>query len=106
MMFMHPELLDPSKLGITEPIPTPEADNFPLRLVIHQVCDHDGGRPPFTNIFQVLTGRLPFPGLGMTEIVLNAARPWGEATPACAQVNCVVSATPDPVSDSMAHCKL
>jgi len=106
MMFMHPELLGPSKLGITESIPTPEADNFPLGLVIHQVCDHDGGRPPFIYIFQVLTGRLPFPGLGMAEIIPNGVRLWGEVMPACAQVNCVVSATPDPVSDSMAHCKL
>jgi len=106
MMFMPPELLVPSKFGITESIPTPEADTFSYGSVIHQVCDHDGGRPPFTYIFQVLTGRLPFPGLRMAEIVLNAVRLWGEVVPACAQVDCVISATPDPVSDSVAHCKL
>jgi len=96
MMFMSPELLMPSKFGITEPIPTPETDIFSFGSVIHQVCDYDHGRPPFTYIFQVLTGRLPFPGLGMAEMALNAVRLWGGVTPPCAQVSCVVSAPPGP----------
>ena len=106
MMFMSPEFLEPSKFGITEPIPTPEIDIFAFGLVIYQVCDHDRGHPPLTYIFQVLTGGLPFPGLGMAEITFNAVRLWGEVMPACAQVDCVVPAPPDPVLDSMAHGKL
>jgi len=94
MMFRSLELLEPSKFSITEPISTPETDIFSLRSVIHQVCDHDRGRPPFTYIFQVLTCKLPFPGLGMAGIALNAVRLWAEVMPACAQVDCVVPAPP------------
>ena len=46
----------------------------PFTMVIHQVCDHDRGYPPFTYISQVLTGKSPFPGLGMAEIALNAVQ--------------------------------
>jgi len=106
MMFMSPELLVPSKFDITESIPTPETDIFSFGSAIHQVCDHDRGHPPFTYIFQALTGKLPFPGLGMAEIALNAVRLWGGVMLACAQVSCIVSTVPNPVSDSMAHCKL
>jgi len=74
VMFMSPELLGPSKFGFTESILTPEADIFAFGLVIYQVCDHDRGYPLFTYIFQVLTGELPFPGLGMTKIALNAVQ--------------------------------
>ena len=74
MMFMSPELLVPSKFGFTESIPTPEADIYAFGMVIHQVCDHSRGYPPFIYIFQVLTGRLPFPGLGMAEIVMNVVQ--------------------------------
>jgi len=155
LMFMSPELLMPSKFGSTEAVPTPEADIFAFGLVIYQVCDRDRDHSLFTYIFQVLTGKLPFPGLGMAEIVMNvvqgvrptkpesasaigfsdplwsfvqrcwdgemglrpkatevisqlerAAAGWDGVMPACAQVESVVSAVPDPVSDSMAHCKL
>jgi len=155
LMFMSPELLVPSKFGFTESVPTSEADIFAFGLVIHQACDRNREYPPFTYIFQVLTGKLPFPGLGMAEIVLNVVqgirpskpenapaigfsdslwsftqrcwngemklRPkvaevvsqlgratagWSGVMPPCAQVESVVSATPDPVSDSMAHGKL
>jgi len=118
-------------------------------------CGHCRDHSLFTYIFQVLTGRLPFPGLGMAEIVVNvvqgvrpikpenasaiglsdplwsfvqrcwdgemelrpkvaevvsqlerATAAWGRAMPPCAQVESVVSVTPDPVSDSMAHGEL
>jgi len=72
VMFMSPELLVPSKFGPTESTLTPEADIYAFGLVIHQVCDHDRGYPLFIYIFQVLTGKLPFPRLGMTETVFNA----------------------------------
>ena len=155
LMFMSPELLVPSKFGFTESKPTPEADIFAFGLVIYQVCDHDRGHPPFTYSFQVLTGKRPFPGLGMAEIAhyaVQGVRPtkpenasaiglsdplwdfvqrcwdgkmklrprvvevvlqleravadWDGVMLPCAQVESVVSVTPDPVSDSMAHRKL
>jgi len=105
LMSMYPELMVPSKFGFTESIPTPETDIFSFGSVIHQVCDYDLRCPPFAYIFQVLTGKLPFPGLGMAETALNAVRLWGGVMPACAQVDSVVPAPPDPVSDSMAHGK-
>ena len=86
---MYPELMVPSKFGFTESIPTPETDTS-FGSVIHQVCDYDLGCPPFAYIFQVLTGKLPFSGLGMAETALNAVRLWGEVVPACAQVESVV----------------
>ena len=49
-MFMSPELLVPSKFGLTKSVPTPEADIYAFGLVIHQVCNHDRGYPPFTQI--------------------------------------------------------
>ena len=64
--------------GFTGLIPTVEADVYAFGLVIYQVCDHDRDHSLFTYIFQVLTGRLPFPGLGMAEIAMNVvlgARP-------------------------------
>jgi len=73
-MFMSPELLMPPKFGLTDIIPTPGADIYAFGLVIHQVCGRNRGYPPFIYIFQVLTGKLPFPGLGMAEIVLNAVQ--------------------------------
>ena len=50
VVFMSPELLVPSKFGLTKLAPTPEADIYAFGLVIHQVCDHDRGYPPFTQI--------------------------------------------------------
>jgi len=78
LVFMSPELLVPSRFDLTESKPTPEADIYAFGLVVHQVCDHDRGHQPFTYIFQVLTGELPFPGLGMAEIavkVVEGVRP-------------------------------
>ena len=48
MMFMSPELLVPPKFGLTDAIPTPEADIYAFGLVTYQVCDHDRGHPSFT----------------------------------------------------------
>jgi len=155
LMFMSPELLTPSKFGSTESVPTPEGDIYAFGLVIYQVCDNDRDNSLFTYVSQVLTGRLPFPGLGMAEIVMkvvegvrptkpeNASaiglsdplwsfvrrcwdgemklRPkvaevvsqlgratagWSGVMPPCAQVESVVAAPLDPVSDSMAHSEL
>jgi len=74
LMFMSPELLMPSKFGSTESVPTPEADIYAFGFVIYQVRKQDHGYLPFTYIIQVLTGRFPFPGLGMAEIVMNAVQ--------------------------------
>jgi len=74
LMFMSPELFGPSGFGFTESKHTPEADIYAFGLVIHQVCDHDCGYPPLTYIFQVLTGKPPFLGLGMAEIALNVVQ--------------------------------
>ncbi|KAF9789265.1 kinase-like domain-containing protein [Thelephora terrestris] len=54
-MFMPPELLVPSRFGIKNPIPTPEADVYAFGLVI----------------FQVLTGEMPFRGVRATELAFN-----------------------------------
>ena len=154
-MFMSPELLVPGKFGLTESVPTLESDIYAFGLVIYQVCVRDRGYLLFVYIPQVLTGKLPFTGLGMMEISLNAvqgvrptkpenasaiglsdslwsfvqncwngemglrpkvtevvsqleraAADWDGVMPPCAQVENVVSVTPDPVSDSMAHGKL
>ena len=76
--FMSPELLMPSKFGIAEPVPTPEADIYAFGLVIYQVCEHSCGYPPSTYTVQVLTGKLPFLDLRMEVItlkVLDGVRP-------------------------------
>jgi hypothetical protein len=39
MMFMSPELLVPSKFGMKDSVPTPEADIYAFGLVIFQVCE-------------------------------------------------------------------
>jgi hypothetical protein len=39
--FMSPELLMPSKFGMKDSVPTPEADIYALGLVIFQVCEQD-----------------------------------------------------------------
>jgi len=71
---MSPELLVPSTFGFIESTPTPQADIYAFGVVIYQARDHDRGYPPLTYISQVLTGKLPYPGLGMTEITLNVVQ--------------------------------
>ena len=73
-MFMSPELLVPSRFGFAESMPTPEADIYALGLVIYQVCDYDRRYPQFAYIFQVITGGLPFPRLGMVEVALDVVQ--------------------------------
>ena len=41
MAFMSPELLVPSRFGIQDSIPTPEADVYAFGLVMFQVCEQD-----------------------------------------------------------------
>ena len=41
MAFMSPELLVPSKFGIKNSVPTPEADIYAFGVVIFQVRGHD-----------------------------------------------------------------
>ena len=74
VMFMSPELLMPGRFGLTESVPTLESDIYAFGLVIYQVCVRDRGYLPFVYISQVLTGKLPFPGLGMAEVAMNAVQ--------------------------------
>jgi hypothetical protein len=39
MTFMSPELLQPSKFGRSDSVPTPEGDIYAFGLVIFQVCE-------------------------------------------------------------------
>ena len=154
-MFIPPELLVPSRFGLKGWTPTPEADIYTFGFVIYQVCEHDRGYPLFTYILQILTGGLPFRGIGIAEMTMNvvqgmrptkpenasaigfsdslwrfvercwdgnmewrpritevvsqlgrAAANWDGVMPPCAQVENIVPTSQDPVSDSMAHCKL
>jgi len=62
MTFMSPELLSPMKFGIKASMPTPQADIYAFGLVI----------------FQVLTGEIPFRGLGpigFVHPVIEGLRP-------------------------------
>ena len=45
--FMSPELLVPSRYGIRDSIPTPEADIYAFGMVTFQVCDLDLRCRPF-----------------------------------------------------------
>jgi len=72
VMFMSPELLVPGKFGFTEAVPTKEGDIYAFGLVIWQVRERNCDYLPFTHIIQVLTGEIPFAGLRMAEIAMNA----------------------------------
>ena len=77
-MFMAPELMVPSKFGVKNSLPTPQADVYAFGLVIFQVCKQGHVRPPSTYIVQVLTGEIPFRGVRMAELSFNVvlgARP-------------------------------
>jgi len=37
--FMAPELLAPSRYGMSDSVPTPESDVYAFGLVIYQVCE-------------------------------------------------------------------
>ena len=68
-MFMSPELLVPSKFGLKDSIPTPQADIYAFGMVIFQVCRENHRCGPSTQTFQILTGGLPFHGMRETEMV-------------------------------------
>ena len=80
-IFMSPELFLPWTDGFTESMFTPEADVCAFGSVIYQVCENNRDYPPFTYIFQVLTGELPFAGHGLAEITLKLAQGARPAKP-------------------------
>jgi hypothetical protein len=73
MMFMSPELLVPSRFGLTESVPIPEGDIYAFGLVIFQVCEHGCSCRLFSHFVQVLTGEIPFRGVKQTEIGYSVA---------------------------------
>ena len=68
MRFMPPELLVPSKFGMKDLVPTPEADVYAFGLVIFQVCKQGRNHRLFSYFIQVLTGEIPFRGVRQTEL--------------------------------------
>ena len=70
-MFMAPELLVPSKFGLAESLPTQMSDIYAFGLVIFQVRNQDHGCPSCAHAIQVLTGEVPFPGLGRGGIAMS-----------------------------------
>ena len=68
MRFMSPELLVPSKFGMKDLVPTPEADVYAFGLVVFQVCKHGRSHRLFSYFVQVLTGEIPFLGVRQTEL--------------------------------------
>jgi serine/threonine protein kinase len=68
MRFMSPELLVPSKFGMKDLVPTPEADIYAFGLVIFQVCKQGRIYRLFSHFVQVLTGEIPFRGVRQTEL--------------------------------------
>ena len=65
LMFMSPELLAPQNFGMKHSIPTPQSDVYAFGLVIFQVRGNDyGHKNRSSDIVQVLTGEIPFPGCG------------------------------------------
>ena len=78
LMFMSPELLQPSVFGLKVSLPTPEGDIYAFGLVTFQVCEQGRGYQPFAYIVQVLTGEIPFRGLRPMELgykVVQGLRP-------------------------------
>jgi len=72
--FMSPELLIPSKFGMSDSLPTAASDVYAFGLVVFQVCRHDRGYRPFTYITQVLTGEAPFHKIRQTELGFSIVR--------------------------------
>ena len=78
MAFMSPELLVPSRFGIQDSVPTPQADIYAFGLVMFQVCEQDREYGSFAYIAQVLTGQFPFRGVRQTKLgwsVVRGVRP-------------------------------
>ena len=80
-MFVSPELLMPGNFGLTESVPTPEADIYAFGLVIYQVREHGRGDLPFIYIVQVLTGVLPFPDLRLGKITSSVVQGMRQPKP-------------------------
>ena len=77
-LFMAPELSIPPEFGMSDSIPTPEADIYAFGLVIFQVCAKHHVRVTFAYAVQVLTGENPFRGIRTTQLpvlVLQGRRP-------------------------------
>jgi len=72
--FMSPELLVPSKFGMDNSLPTPEADVYAFGLVILQVCEQYCGYRLFAYIVQVLTGEVPFRGISQVELAFSVVQ--------------------------------
>lgn len=78
VMFMAPELLAPSKYGLTGAVPTQEADIYAFGLVVFQVLMLNRRRLLRLTFLQVLTGEQPFRDIRPRELafsVLAGARP-------------------------------
>ena len=73
MTFMSPELLIPSRFGVKNAIPTPEADTYAFGLVTFQVCERHCGYLSFAYTLQVLTGEIPFRGVRPTKLGFDVA---------------------------------
>ena len=71
MGFMSPELLTPDRFDKKDSKPTPQADIYAFGMVIFQVCERDHRCRPFAYIVQVLTGEIPFRGVGQYEVVCS-----------------------------------
>jgi len=76
--FMSPELLVPSKFGMSDSLPTAAADVYAFGLLVFQVCGQYRGYRLFTYITQVLTGEAPFRKIRQTDLgffVVQGIRP-------------------------------
>jgi len=97
VMFISPELLVPSKFGVTELIPTSEADIYAFGLFIQSSAMYVTMivGTPFTYTFQVLASKLLFSGPGIAEIVLNVVQGVRPAE----QENALAIGLSDPLRD-------
>jgi len=102
VMFISPELLVPSKFGVTELIPTSEADIYAFGLVIRSSAMYVTMimGTPFTYTFQVLTSKLLFSGPGIAEIVMNVVQGVRPAEPE----NALAIGLSDPLRDFAQRC--
>jgi serine/threonine protein kinase len=76
--FISPELFFPSKFGMKDTVPTPEADIYAFGLVIFQVCEQGHSCRLFPYSVQVLASEIPFRGLNQMELgysVVGGKRP-------------------------------
>ena len=74
--FMPPELLVPSRFGIENPVPTPEADVYGIGMVIFQVREKYKYRwyLLLIHLLQVLTGEIPFGRIRQTELTFSVVQ--------------------------------